>query len=99
MSLRDLAKKACGKARRLEESNPETEWELKEDIIMLGQEIEGLSQCVRDLSENNEYLRAENENLKNERDRLKSQLQFQNAIKRKVSVISTFIVYYITKFC
>lgn len=93
MSLRDLARKACIKTRIPKEANPETEWDLKEDIIMLGQEIEGLNQQVRDLSENNDHLRAENEALKDERSRLESHLQFFKMINQKVSRASNYESY------
>ena len=82
MDLRKLARNAYLKTqdRTLTESN---EFELKEEIILLGQEIEGLSEQIGDLSKENEALRSENLTLQDEIYRLKAELEFLDSTQDK----------------
>ena len=76
MDLRKLAKNAYAKVNSKPQFVLERESELKEDIIMQGQEIEGLNVEIVDLSRQNELLRHENSVLKDKIRELKTILGF-----------------------
>ena len=76
MDLRKLAKNAYAKVNSKPQFVLERESELKEDIIMQGQEIEGLNVEIVDLSRQNELLRHENNVLKDKIRELKTVLGF-----------------------
>ena len=76
MDLRKLARNAYVKANNRDQLAHEEEFELKEEIILQGQEIEGLNAEIVDLSRQNELLRHENFGLRNEIGELKAVLEF-----------------------
>ena len=76
MDLRKLARNACVKANYKPQLVLERESELKEEIILQGQEIEGLNIEIVDLSRQNELLRHENNVLKDKIRELKTVLGF-----------------------
>ena len=76
MDLRKLARNVCVKVSKNPQFVLERESELKEEIILQGQEIEGLSIEIVDLSRQNELLRHENNVLKDKIKELKTILGF-----------------------
>ena len=80
MDLRRLAKEAIARTRSagpdLYHERDENENDWKEEIILQGQEIEGLNAMIVDLSRNNDELRAENELLRERIKRMRSELSF-----------------------
>ena len=80
MDLRRLAKEAIARTRSagpgLYHERDENENDWKEEIILQGQEIEGLNAMIVDLSRNNDELRAENELLRERIKLMRSELSF-----------------------
>ena len=65
MSLKELTRKILREIECAESvTNNQKEWEMQEEIILMGQEIDGLRKLIEDLSTENETLRMQNENLR-----------------------------------